>query len=282
MRSYKLLYSAVAASIALTPLLAFATTDTNAQVAANVPYSTVTELHFQASERRLNYGDDPLQFIELWSGGTATTPLIIFIHGGCWLNAYDIKHTYAATSALQRAGYAVASIEYRRTGDNGGGWPGTWHDIQQALKTLGEAPSLHLQQRKVIAMGHSAGGHLALLAGNTFPDTIDHVVGLAAITDLASYTAADGGCQQAGAQFMADATAQDWQTANPSTQAVNLNVTLLQGKADSIVPIEQATDYADHNLVELVLQDQAGHFDWVHPGTAAWQQLLTTLESIND
>ncbi|CAB0151601.1 hypothetical protein PSI9734_01975 [Pseudidiomarina piscicola] len=251
-------------------------------VAPNVPYSAVTELDFDAPLKRLSYGPDALQFIDLWPRPDEASPLVIFIHGGCWLSAYDIKHSYPATSALWHAGFTVASIEYRRTGDTGGGWPGSWNDIQNAIDSLRQQAQFNDPQRKVILMGHSAGGHLALLAANQFSGFVDHVVGLAAITDLASYIKMDGSCQRGGKQFMHNASAADWQVADPARQPPTSAVTLLQGEADSIVPVAQATRYDHSTTTTVITLPKAGHFDWIHPQTDAWKHLLATMETIHE
>ena len=65
-------------------------------------------------------------------------PLVILIHGGCWLNSFDVNHSRPLATALNHAGFAVLSLEYRRTGDPGGGWPSTLEDIQLALCGGGE------------------------------------------------------------------------------------------------------------------------------------------------
>ena len=138
-------------------------------VAADVPYEEVEALPFRPAEHKLAYGEDPLQYALLWNPVLEqdATPkaLIVFIHGGCWLNAYDIEHSYALSTALSQEGYAVLSLEYRRTGDAGGGWPGTFDDIRAAFIFAEQLQSSDLNPLPVIALGHSAGGHLALLAG---------------------------------------------------------------------------------------------------------------------
>ncbi len=92
-------------------------------VVSNVNFDQVISLPFTASDRTIVYGDDPLQFGEVWSPvGTAPRGLIIFVHGGCWLNEFDLQYSYAMSTALAQAGYLVWSLEYRRTGDAGGGW----------------------------------------------------------------------------------------------------------------------------------------------------------------
>ena len=78
----------------------------------------------------MSYAGQPQQYGELWlPEGIGPFPVVVFVHGGCWLNAFDITHTHAASTALAQAGYAVWSLEYRRVGDPGGGWPGTFDDI---------------------------------------------------------------------------------------------------------------------------------------------------------
>ena len=108
-------------------------------VKSNVSYKSVTELGFTKANEKLVYGDESpeLQYGLLWlpkkPAADASVPLIILIHGGCWLNAFDIRHSYPLSSALAEAGYGVWSLEYRRTGDEGGGWPGSYEDIKQGL-----------------------------------------------------------------------------------------------------------------------------------------------------
>ena len=108
-------------------------------VEGNVSYKQVTELDFTPAAKKLPYGnaDNGLQYGLLWlpvvSEPAEKSPLVILVHGGCWLNAYDIEHTYPLSTALAQDGYAVWSLEYSRTGDSGGGWPGTFEDIKMGL-----------------------------------------------------------------------------------------------------------------------------------------------------
>ena len=119
------------------------------------------------------------------------------MHGGCWLAEYDLIGTEAMSAALTDAGVATWNIEYRRVGDAGGGWPGTFEDVAAAadyLRTL--ADRYPLDRERIIATGHSAGGHLALwlaaraklpatAPGSRDPLAIQGVVSLAGATDLA-------------------------------------------------------------------------------------------------
>jgi acetyl esterase/lipase len=116
------------------------------------------------ADARIHYGDDPLQFGDLrLPPGKGPHPVAVFIHGGCWLAEYDITHSSKLTDALARNGIATWSLEYRRVGDEGGGWPGTFQDIAAGadyLRTI--AADYDLDLDRVIVSGHSAGGHLAL------------------------------------------------------------------------------------------------------------------------
>lgn len=116
------------------------------------------------------YGPEPRQFGELTlPEGSGPYPVLIWIHGGCWLSTYDISHSRALAQALAREGFAVWNLEYRRVGNPGGGWPGMFLDVARGadyVRTLAQRYSLDLS--RVIVGGHSAGGHLALwLAGRT-------------------------------------------------------------------------------------------------------------------
>ncbi len=119
------------------------------------------------ADSRMAYGGHPLQFGELTlPAGSPPHPVIVLIHGGGYREIYDLRPLGSVVTALAKAGFAVWNIEYRRYG-NGGGFPTMFLDVGAAadhLRKIAEAHNLDLG--RVIAMGHSAGGHLALwLAG---------------------------------------------------------------------------------------------------------------------
>jgi pimeloyl-ACP methyl ester carboxylesterase len=144
------------------------------------------------------YGKDPLQFGELrLPEGNELHPVIVVIHGGCWLAEYDLHHISPLATALTKEGYATWSLEYRRVGNEGGGWPDTFLDVAQGTDYLRElAKTYPMDLNRVITLGHSAGGHLALwLAArhklpvgsplySENPLTIRGVVSLAGVGDL--------------------------------------------------------------------------------------------------
>ncbi len=250
-------------------------------VDSNVDYASVVALDFRPADVSIPYGNDALQYGLLWlpeSVAQQSIPaLITLIHGGCWLNAYDIQHTYALSTALAQAGYAVWSLEYRRTGDAGGGWPGSLEDIQSGLAHINELQNYALNDVPVILAGHSAGGHLSLLAGAQSTQ-VQAIIGMAAISDIVSYAEGGNSCQTAAPSFMgADyiSIATQYHAANPVEKTYLPAVFLLHGDADQIVPLDQST----MSGANTVIVDGAGHFDWVHPGTSSFQQFLKTLEN---
>jgi acetyl esterase/lipase len=118
-----------------------------------------------AASERIRYGDAPSQFADLWlPSGKGPHPVVAMLHGGCWradLPGLDLM-TYAAEDLRQR-GIAVWTIEYRRIDETGGGFPGSFDDTGLALDHLRKlAKAKNLDLKNIIALGHSAGGHLAL------------------------------------------------------------------------------------------------------------------------
>jgi len=252
--------------------------------AANVSFAELTALDFIEADYKLPYGgeNEDLQFGKLWlpeidkQYGNVRVPLIVFIHGGCWLNEYDIRHTFPFSTALAQAGYAVWSLEYRRTGDPGGGWPGTFMDVVKGIAFANTLADYGVDTSRMIITGHSAGGHLALLAGQAIPEA-QAVIGLAAISDIVDYSLGRNSCQTATSSFMGGDYSQipkTYQLANPVAKLQHRNTILLHGTRDAIVPLAQS-----QVLNATVLQvEGAGHFDWVHPGTEAFRQLLNMIE----
>ena len=186
---------------------------TNAEQAAiaapqrqQTSFGEILALDVVGEWQKLPYGDNALQFGELWmpNADTGKPPLFIFVHGGCWLNQYGVDHSRGFASALRQAGYAVWAIEYRRSGDQDGGWPGSLNDVVAGIEyALTEFAEL-IDTQQVTLSGHSAGGHLALLAANQehLKNKLWRTFGLAAITDPGEYSKGQNSCQQATIAFM--------------------------------------------------------------------------------
>jgi acetyl esterase/lipase len=243
-------------------------------------------------DHRVAYGSDPLQFGELrLPAGPGPHPVAVVIHGGCWLSEYDLGYMSAFADALTRRGVATWSIEYRRVGDEGGGFPGTFLDVAAAVDHLPALAAEHrLDLERVVAVGHSAGGHLALwLAGRhrlapedelrgSSPQKIHGVVALAGIPDLAGYAAPEG-CGAAVPQLVGGDPADhpDRVGRISPIEQVPLGVPqiLVVGAHDGIVPRSQADDHraaagARGDDVVIVEAGAAGHFELIVPDSEAW------------
>ena len=261
--------------------------------------SDVLALPQPEPDHRLSYGADPLQFGELrLPEGEGPFPVVIVIHGGCWLAEYDLGYMSAFAEALTAAGVATWSIEYRRVGDEGGGWPGTFQDVADAADFLLEIALEHnLDLDQTAAVGHSAGGHLALwLAGRKWLDPEDSlrgevplalngVVALAGIPDLAAFAAPDG-CGSAVSGLLGGDPGEvvdRVQRASPIAM-VPLGVTqaLVIGEHDPIVPRSQADSFADAarqmgDQVAMTTILGAGHFELVDPSHDGFKIIRDTV-----
>ena len=116
-----------------------------------------------ATPVRLAYGPEYLQFGELYLPERPRPQAVIpLIHGGYWRARYDLTLMHGLAEDLARRGYAAWNIEYRRVGDKGGAWPGTFLDVARAVDYLRVlAPRFQIDLQRVVPVGHSAGGHLA-------------------------------------------------------------------------------------------------------------------------
>ena len=256
---------------------------------SQVPYSALGVLPTSEADEQFSYGDDLLQTIYTWHGRSSTNEMyadkaLIFIHGGCWLNAYGYEHAKGMYHALAELGMGVYVTEYRRVGDEGGGWPGSLDDVTQAISTALKRIENEGRYTNIYIAGHSAGGHLALLAAQRLSSSslnlsradIKRIIGLAAITDIQSYAKGHNSCQSATAKFM-NGTPEDvptaYQRATPRPTHGSLPITLLQGDADSIVPARHAVLSGTNQKIIK----NGGHFDWLHPESTSFDALLEVI-----
>ncbi len=245
---------------------------------SNVSFDDVLTLPVSDPNAILEYGENQFQYGKLWIPDTAqqSAPLVVVIHGGCWLNSFDVNHTDALNHALMNDGFAVWAFEYRRTGDVGGGWPGTYEDVLDAILYTENFATHGINTDKMAIIGHSAGGHLALLAGTEF-ENAELIVSLAGIADIEKYAEGNSSCEQAAVQFIGARPAEDPQSyaaANPKGKTLHNNSVLMHGELDIIVPLSQI----DGLSVNKIIVPGAGHFDWIHSQTTAYAILVQQLK----
>ena len=241
-------------------------------------------------DQKIAYGSDSLQFGELrlpkGDKFKKPYPVVVVIHGGCWLAEYGLGYMGQLSADLAAAGVATWNLEYRRVGDKGGAWPGTFADVAQGVdyvRTLAQTYPLDVQH--VVALGHSAGGHLALLVGArqrgaaTPPLPLRGVVALAGITDLRrTGTACDAEIPKL-MRGSAEENANLYDLASPLMRLpLRVRQVIVQGDSDRIIPTAMATEYVERakqkgDDARLILLEKAGHFELVDPQAAAWGQV---------
>jgi acetyl esterase/lipase len=219
----------------------------------------------------LRYGDHRDQVLDLRApAGPGPHPLALVLHGGFWRAPYTRAYAGAIAVALTDSGWATANVEYRRLG------PGAYRPMLDDVLAARERLRALDEVDAAIAVGHSAGGHLALwLAAQ---GAVRAAVALAGVCDLKA--AADAGIgSDAVAELLGGAPAavpDAYDEADPARRLpLGLPQLLVHGTEDDRVPIELARTYAeraraagdDCRLVEL---DGADHFDVVDPRRPAW------------
>ncbi len=219
-------------------------------------------------------GPDDIADVRL---GSDSRPLIVLLHGGFWRPEYDRLHVRATTEALADAGYTVAAPEYRRIP---GSPDATIEDVRVALRVL----PVELRGRydgRVVVVGHSAGGHLALWAATSAPASgLIGTVALAPVADLASADRERLG-DGAVSLFLGGGAASR-PDLDPTRQASAATpVTIVHGVVDDIVPLRQSQAYAaGHRSTTLVTLAGVGHFDLIDPLSSAWPEVLAAVDGL--
>ncbi|MBS4752801.1 prolyl oligopeptidase family serine peptidase [Nocardioides sp. zg-ZUI104] len=223
---------------------------------------------------RTPYGDDPSQYAELTLPDGAPRGVAVLVHGGFWKPEHGIEHAQPLVPSLVEAGWATWAIEYRR----GTGAADTLADVRAAIAAC---PVEHPVR---VAIGHSAGGHLAAWAA-TQQVGLTHVVSQAGVLDLrAAHDAGLGG--GAVARFLGHPPGEADAGVDPIRQ-VPLAVPLwcVHGRADDVVPLAQSQAYvaaatAAGGAAELI--EVAGdHFDVIDPASEAWARVLGLIEQLS-
>jgi acetyl esterase/lipase len=241
------------------------------------------------ADMRLRYGDDTLQFGDLRvPSGPGPHPVAIVIHGGFWRAAYSVDHIGHLAAALTKAGVATWAIEYRRIGNPGGGWPGTLDDVALGADHLKALATQHnLDLRHVVAIGHSAGGQLALWLGGRSGDAIPlrGVVSLAGVADLRRgyELGLGGGVVRELLGGSPEEVADRYKAASPIERLpLAVPQRLIHGTEDDIVPIEISERYvkAAGAQARLIKLEGADHFAPIDPRSKEWRVVEETVLSL--
>ncbi|MHA7154450.1 alpha/beta hydrolase family protein [Arthrobacter sp. TMN-50] len=250
--------------------------------------------------QRYAYGDDPSQFAELYLPlGERRSGAVVIIHGGYWGAGYGLDLGQPLAEDLASRGYACWNLEYRRAG-NGGGWPETFDDVSAGIDLLATAAAEHsLDLGTTTALGHSAGGHLAVWAAgrSTLPSgapgagtPLVPLTGVVSQSGVLNLTEAHGLGLGGGAvsNLLGVDPAEGperYRLADPMTGIpLAVPVLALHGEEDSTVPLSQSESYvtaadaagADAELIMI----PGDHFAMITPGTDAWTRVVQAVDRL--
>jgi len=256
-----------------------------------------------APTAHLAYGPAPSQYAELFlPQGKGPFPVAVLVHGGCWTSKFGgITQLRNMAGALAARGIAVWNVEYRRSDEPGGGYPGTYQDMHAALELLeAQAPARGLDLGRMVAVGHSAGGQLVqwmagrakipasspLYRANPLP--MPNVVSLGGLADLRNEAALiKESCGRDTVELAGTASRERpdvFVDTNAAELAPNGSRTwLVTGELDTISPPRVAHDYAARvrklgDAAEVVILPGASHYDEVAATSPAWPQVLGVIQ----
>ena len=259
----------------------------------------VNKLPSSPADHRIQYGKDPFQFGDLRLPKTSGRhPVAVVIHGGCWKSRFaDLQNTAALSSALTNSGLATWNIEYRRIDNPGGAWPGTFEDVANAVDYLSVlAKDYPLDLKRVIVIGHSAGGHLATWVAarprlsqqsplfSKEPLPVKGVVNLAGPADLESFLPLQNSvCGDTVITKLIGGSPSEMPQRYKEASPVNLlpigiKQILIIGAQDKAVPPESGKKYEEDakkkgDDVRLIVIENASHFEVIAPGSVAWPKV---------
>ncbi|QRN96528.1 alpha/beta fold hydrolase [Archangium violaceum] len=254
------------------------------------------------ADARIPYGTATHQFGDLrLPRGKGPHPVVVVVHGGFWRARYDLEHVGHLCADLTQRGYATWSLEYRRVGHPGGGWTGTFEDVAHGTDFLRTLAARHpLDLGRVVSLGHSAGGHLALwLAGRgrLKPGQALHTgkpfvprgaVSLAGVVDL----------ERAHALHLGDGIVESflggtptqvperYALASPSALLpLGVRQVLVHGEEDTTVPVTLSVEYHARatklgDSVRLVSLPGTEHFEVIDPRAKEWPRVVEAVDSL--
>lgn len=249
------------------------------------------------------YGNQPSQFGVLrMPEFPGLKPVVITIHGGFWQSKYGLEENDPLDEDLTSRGYATWNIEYRRVGEEGGGWPGTFIDVIDAVNHLTQIEErFQLDLSQVVILGHSAGGHLALWLASqinkvqmddfnkTLLVPIQSVISLAGVSDLRKMWEIheEKGISSPVASFMGgspqEVSERYWLASPIELLPLNVEQILIHGELDRHVPVELSIAYHRRAIqqgdkVRLIVLPEVEHFMVIDPSSSAWKSVIDALE----
>ncbi|BBF42507.1 putative lipase/esterase [Lachnospiraceae bacterium KM106-2] len=254
---------------------------------------------------KYNYGDHPSQFgILRLPDVEGKCPVVVTLHGGFWKDKYGLEQLTSLDEDLNKRGYATWNIEYRRIGETGGGWKGTFHDVVAAVNYLSQIGTKYqLDLERVVAVGHSAGGHLAFYLASRLKKgkqdqtedilqiPLKGVISLAGVLNLEKMWQTDC-CNHVNSSVfdLIGGTPTEfperYHMASPIHRLpLNIHQVIIHGEEDQDVPIEISLDYYQKGIefedeIDLRIIPKADHFVLIEPQSEAWLTVVKSIEEI--
>lgn len=240
------------------------------------------------------YGADPAQFGELWLPDGPALGTVVVIHGGFWRARYDLSLGRPLAADLAARGYAAWNLEYRRA-LAGGGWPGTFEDVAAGIDLLATLP---VDASRVVAVGHSAGGHLAAWAAGRggLPAGAPGARPAVAVTGVVSQAGvlalADCAREHVGGTAAPDLMGGDpgelpeaYRLADPiAAVPLPVPVLCLHSRGDQNVPYSYSERYVAAATAAggraTLTRTSGDHFTLIDPSSADWAAAIAALPAL--
>ena len=233
---------------------------------------SVFDLEYQEPIKSISYGKSEDQVIDFYLSDDLDKPLIILIHGGFWRSEYDRKHLSPLAKKLSELGWPVALIEYRRIIGNP---DASISDVRAAIDILKQ------QYGKVILIGHSAGGYLALILATRVGPL--GVIALAPITNL--QTAQDLDLDEGAVSDFLGVPANMRSDIDPiRLSPLKFRTLLIHGSLDIRVPVSFSREYVAEMATpttRLIEIPSIGHFEIIDPNQAVFREILRELNTFS-
>ncbi len=253
------------------------------------------------------YGGDSNQVGDLYlpsrnRPGPRPVPVVVLMHGGFWLNQYGRDLMADLAVDMARRGWVAWNIEYRRVGQRGGGWPGTFTDIAAAVDHVDQLADERgdgqlLDRKRVAVVGHSAGGQLATWSAARPGLPADAPGAKPAVTPIAVVSQAgvldlveadrEGVGGAAVADFMGGSAGAEpgrYALGSPIARIpIGVPVRCVHGRSDANVPFSQSERYVKAaskagDPAELAPFD-GDHFDVLDPRSRNWAAAAAWLQA---
>lgn len=218
----------------------------------------------------IKYGDDPDQILEFYGEGTSDKPTLVLIHGGYWRNLFDREHMRPFAVALAKSGLNVVLPEFRRVA---GDPDTTIRDLAFALSTL--------EDQKLILIGYSSGGHLALLLADKFP-TVAKVIGLAPVTDMVESERLELG-RGAVQEWLGRDAALRPELDPMARPPIKAETIFIHGNLDERVPLHLTQRYIElmkeqGKLIALEVLPGTSHFEMMNIPSSTFDAVLKAIK----